>query len=306
MRKLNIAMDSLPKEQIFSGSCMSGGRPQPQHSSPPFLEIPVFDRASLLPAINAGCQRIELNATGSYAVGGTTPSVNLVREVLSDLASLPFPVPLRVMIRPRGGDFAYNDEERSQIQSCIAEIKVLLKEERGDGFVFGALRPDSKGGEGGWCIDTRLCQSVLARCAPFPVVFHRAFDEAIGSEGGEAVESMVGLVESLGFMGLLTSGGVGSARDNLAVVGRIVERISGMMEVVVGGGVRSGNVRDIYEELRKVDGGRVVYHSSCLSDPGISEEVDVEEVRRIVSVWEADGDVLGADAYEDRGGGEET
>lgn len=252
----------------------------------PVLEVPLFTRSSLLPAINAGARRIELNASGSYAVGGTTPSSALVREICSDLEGLPFSVPLRVMIRPRGGGFYYSDPEKSQIQASIAELKGLLRQERGDGFVFGALQPQQEGP--GWSIDVELCTSVLAWARPFPVVFHRAFDEAIGSDGGTGAEEKLGVVKSLGFDGLLTSGGVGNARDNLAVVKRIVDRAEGL-EVIVGGGVRGGNIRAIYEELRTVDGARVVYHSSCLMDSGSSEEVDVDEVRRIVTVWEADG-----------------
>ncbi|KAB5545673.1 CutC family protein [Coniochaeta sp. 2T2.1] len=270
-------------------------QPQDEPSQKPFLEIPLFSRSSLLPAIAAGARRIELNASSSYGVGGTTPDLEFVRNVSSDLDSLDVSVPLRVMLRPRGGGFVYSAGERSQIQTSIAEIKGLLNLERGDGLVFGALNPRADGS--GWAIDTGLCTSVVIWAQPFPVVFHRAFDEAIGSDGGAEVESMFDIIQRLGFNGLLTSGGVGNARENLTVVKRIVERSRvGKMEVVVGGGVRGANVGDIYRELREVQGTRVVYHSSCLSDPGQSEEVDVQEVRRIVGVWQADEADRGSNA----------
>jgi len=254
------------------------------------LEVPIFNRTSVLPAIAAGCRRVELNATGSYPVGGTTPSLELVRDVLCDLDSLPFPVPLRVMIRPSGGDFVYIGEEQSLIRTSIEQIKPLLRAERGDGFVFGALRPARENGLRR--VDWRLCERVVGWCEPLPVVCHRAFDEAV--ETDEPVEmGMARLavrVGGVGFKGLLTSGGPGNAGDNLPVLRGIVEEIGGTMEVVVGGGVRSGNVGKIYEMLNVVEGRRVVYHSSCLTDPGNSEEVDVDEVRRIVGVWQAHGD----------------
>lgn len=252
-----------------------GPRPLPPS---PILEIPLFTGSSLLPAVSAGCRRVELNAPGSYAAGGTTPPAALVREVSRDLRGLPFRVPLRVMLRPRGGDFVYSAGERRRIRDSVVEIKGLLEEGRGDGFVFGALLPAGQGqgeGEGRWCVHVRLCAEVLEWARPFPVVFHRACDEWPG--GGP-----VALIGELGFMGLLTSGGPGTARGNLAVLRGIIERSCGLMEVIVGGGVRSANVRDIYDELKDVEGARVVYHSSCLSDPENSEEVDVEEVRRIV------------------------
>ncbi|KAJ9139273.1 hypothetical protein NKR19_g7523 [Coniochaeta hoffmannii] len=206
------------------------------------LEVPIFNRTSVLPAIAAGCRRVELNATGSYPVGGTTPSLELVRDVLCDLDSLPFPVPLRVMIRPSGGDFVYIGEEQSLIRTSIEQIKPLLRAERGDGFVFGALRPARENGLRR--VDWRLCERVVGWCEPLPVVCHRAFDEAV--ETDEPVEmGMARLavrVGGVGFKGLLTSGGPGNAGDNLPVLRGIVEEIGGTMEVVVGGGVRSGNV----------------------------------------------------------------
>ena len=258
--------------------------PQP---GPPILEIPIFGRSSLLPAINAGARRIELNAEGSYAVGGTTPSLGLVRQAVADMDGLDISVPLRVMIRPRRGDFCYSVEERHLIRTAIKELKGVLREDKGDGFVFGALirRP----GIEGLTVDQDLCREVTGLCFPFPVVFHRAFDEMIGTGDGPRVEEELGLISRLGFKTLLTSGGVGNAKDNLAVLKRIIEYTADdPMEIVVGGGVRSENVRTIYDELRKIEFGMVVYHSSCLMDPENSEKVSEEEVRGIIKVWGAD------------------
>jgi copper homeostasis protein len=84
----------------------------------------------------------------------------------------------------------------------------------------------------------------------------------------------------------LTSGGPGNAIDNLNVVKGIVEAMRGTLEIIVGGGVRSGNIPHIFKELDPVKGRRVVYHSSCLTNANGHEEVDVEEVRSIVDVLE--------------------
>jgi copper homeostasis protein len=250
---------------------------------PPILEVPIFGRDSLLPAIRAGARRIELNAEGSYSVGGTTPSVFLLGNVIRDLNRADPSVGLSVMIRPRGGNFFYSPEEKLRILEDILALKIELESTRRDldGFVFGALLPSSMGG----CqIDVRFCNIVLELCRPFGVVFHRAFDEVLASRWGEHNE--LAILRDTGFKGVLTSGGLGNAPENLKALKRVVEESDGQLEIIVGGGVRRGNILPIYEELRKIRNAEcVVYHSSCLVNPSeVSEEVDEEEVRQIVRV----------------------
>jgi copper homeostasis protein len=47
---------------------------------------------------------------------------------------------IMVMIRPRGGDFCYSDEEFEQMKSEI----IMIKNFRIDGFVFGILNEDNE------------------------------------------------------------------------------------------------------------------------------------------------------------------
>ncbi len=114
---------------------------------PPPLEIPVFSPAAARRATALGAARIELNAAGSYAAGGLTPSTADL-AALSDLI-----VPVRVMVRPRGKrpgapDFVYDDGELRQMLDSIATFKESgwMRLARGDGFVFGVLRLAEEGG----------------------------------------------------------------------------------------------------------------------------------------------------------------
>ncbi len=76
-----------------------------------------------------------------------------------------------VMIRPRGGDFCYSDEEFEQMKSNI----IMIKNFRIDGFVFGILNEDNK-------IDFERNQELVELSKPFPCTFHRAFDRTSAAE----------------------------------------------------------------------------------------------------------------------------
>ncbi len=92
------------------------------------LEACVETIQQAINAENNGANRIELCA--DLKVGGITPSygfINLVKELLN--------IPIFVIIRPRGGNFVYEDLEieimKRDIKACI-NLNV-------DGLVFGIL-----------------------------------------------------------------------------------------------------------------------------------------------------------------------
>ena len=68
------------------------------------IEIATTDYLTTQSAVEGGADRIELCA--SLAEGGITPSAGLVKQCKEN-----FSVPIFPIIRPRAGDFLYNDEE---------------------------------------------------------------------------------------------------------------------------------------------------------------------------------------------------
>ena len=68
------------------------------------LELCAYNIQSCLVAEKAGASRIELCADPTY--GGTTPSYGLIQYALSNIS-----IPVFPMIRPRGGNFIYDDED---------------------------------------------------------------------------------------------------------------------------------------------------------------------------------------------------
>jgi copper homeostasis protein len=95
------------------------------------LEIACFNYESALIAQENGADRIEL--CENMHLGGTTPNSILTVRVREKAS-----IKMHVIIRPRGGDFVYSDEEFAEMKQDIKQLKKLGV----DGFVFGILNAD--------------------------------------------------------------------------------------------------------------------------------------------------------------------
>jgi copper homeostasis protein len=246
------------------------------------LEVAVFSGCDAISAQNLGARRVELNAPGSYGVGGLTPPVEELTSVAADLR-----VPIRIMIRPVGAplapgasDFMYSDAEFGMMKRSIEDYKCLgiMNPIRGDGFVFGIVKPasdrdnkDKRDGEdeegdadeaGGIAVDVDRCQELTELARPFPCVFHRAFDPIAATSRLD--QGLADLIRS-DFEGLLTAGGYGSHADNLGTLGQMVRHVAGQLQVVAGGGLRSHNAATAAAALGVHKKGSVWLHSACLT-----------------------------------------
>jgi copper homeostasis protein len=288
-------------------------------SAVPNLEVPIFGAVSTAILREAKITRIELNAADSYAAGGLTPSLRELRSVIevrdaarskiiAEAGESAAAFAVRVMIRPRGPptdpevdgirqqDFVYDGGEFEVMKKSLREIRdsSLLRAEMGDGFVFGLLkhmhRRDGRTRRTSLALDEERCRELVQLAAPFPCVFHRAFDDALGSlpSTNEARDALLHSVIACGFKGLLTSGGPGNAPDNKDVLAEIVSMANDKLEIIIGGGVRGRNVRELADAVSGTGSTRhsVWFHSSCLSSgrrEGDEEMVDPTEVSAIIS-----------------------
>lgn len=175
-------------------------------------------------AVEEGAGRLELCA--NLGVGGTTPSVELLREVKAAVS-----VPVMVMIRPRGGDFIYRDSELNQMLRSIEEVR----NNGADGVVFGPL---TKVGQ----ID-EVQLTLLRRAADsMETVFHRAID------GVGDVPNAVAILADHGVTRVLTAGGVSTAEAGIPVIAALVKQLGRRVQILPGGGVRAGNAGRIVQE----------------------------------------------------------
>ncbi|XP_056465252.1 copper homeostasis protein cutC homolog [Gadus chalcogrammus] len=190
------------------------------------MEVCVDSVESAVNAERGGAARLEL--CSSLLEGGLTPSVGLLQVVKQNVK-----VPIYVMIRPRGGDFLYSEQEVEVMRRDIQ----LMKSNGADGLVLGVLTEDGR-------VDAELCMELLALSRPLPVTFHRAFDMVQDPEA--ALETLM----SLGFQRLLTSGCDCSALEGLPVLKRLVKQAKGRISIMPGGGITERNLQRILEGSR--------------------------------------------------------
>src|ERR1700755_3530533 len=96
------------------------------------LEICVFSITDAVIAMEGGADRIELCA--SYLEGGSAPSYGTLLETLEYVD----PENIVVMIRPRGGNFIYNEYEFDVMKRDI----IFCREIGIQNIIFGILDAD--------------------------------------------------------------------------------------------------------------------------------------------------------------------
>ena len=187
------------------------------------LEICVDGVASAHAADAGGADRVELCA--NLPEGGTTPSAGMIRAVRSA-----FPGRLMVLIRPRGYDFLYSQEELEVMLHDIGVTRQL----GADGVVIGCLTAEGR-------VDGERCQHLIAAAGSLDITFHRAFDMA--RDRSEAMEDIF----ALGVKRILTSGGQSGVPEGAAVIAGLVQQSSGRVSIMPGGGVTEENLGEIVQ-----------------------------------------------------------
>ena len=184
------------------------------------LEICVDSTASARAAREGGADRLELCA--DLSIGGTTPSLALVRQVKAETG-----LPVRALLRPRAGDFCYDDWELAQMEELAAE----LVRAGADGIVTGVLTP-----EGALNVPAmeRICAAArrAAEGRPVALALHRAFDVC---QSGQAADAYTGR----------------------ALLARMQQQAAGRIEILAGSGVHADNIPLLARET-----GILSYHLS--------------------------------------------
>jgi copper homeostasis protein len=181
-------------------------------------EICVDSVAGVRAAKAAGAHRVEL--CGDLLEGGTTPSRGMIRQARA-IAE----IGLQVIIRPRGGDFLFDDDEYVVMQGDIETAKA----EGADGVVIGLVTPEG-------VVDTARTRELMARARPLSVTFHRAFD--MTRDPFEALDTLVGL----GVDRVLTSGQEPSVLEGLPLITELIRRAGDRIIIMPGGGITMRNV----------------------------------------------------------------
>ena len=200
------------------------------------IEIATADFITTKHAVEGGADRIELCA--ALTEGGTTPSYGMIRQCREN-----FDVPLFPIIRPRGGDFLYEEEEFEIMMNDVRTCKELGC----NGVVVGLLQED-----GG--VDLKRTAKLINLAYPLEVTFHRAFDRC--SDPFQAMEQLI----NIGCQRILTSGQQPTAPEGIKLISELVKLADERIIIMPGSGVRKENIRLLAEQS-----GAVEFHSSLRS-----------------------------------------
>lgn len=195
-------------------------------------------------AMQAGARRIEL--CDNLVVGGTTPSYGVTKAAVELAAN--YDTTIMTMIRPRGGDFVYNDLE---IAIMLEDI-CLTAQAGSQGVVFGALTADKK-------LDKPNLEKLIAASKGMEIVFHMAFDELSDEDQPEAIDWL----SQAGVTRILTRAGVSgdSLEKRFVHYHRILEYAKGKIEILPGGGIDLDNRQTFIDQVgvTQLHGTKVVF-----------------------------------------------
>ncbi|MCH4553987.1 copper homeostasis protein CutC [Aestuariibaculum lutulentum] len=240
------------------------------------VEVCANSFESALNAEKAGAHRIEL--CSELAVGGITPSFGLIKKVMESLS-----IPVFVLIRPRSGNFTFNDDEMDIMKHDIA----LCKELGCAGIVSGVLNHDNT-------IDTEKTKELIELSKPLEFTFHRAFDWV--SNPKEALEQL----KALGVNRILTSGQESSAEKGLALLQKLKDKTEGELNILPGGGIkpenagkfRSAGFSEIHVSASTIETvietPKVSMNSAKFFDETIKSYSDIKTIKQILAVTGSD------------------
>lgn len=172
--------------------------------------------------------RIELNS--ALELGGLTPSIATLIN-----AKTVSKVPICCMVRPRTAGFLYTEKE---FESMLEDADLLLKNDA-DGIVFGFLNEDNTINKERTNKMVRLIHSYDKEA-----IFHKAFDAT--PDKIVAVETLIDCKVNR----ILTSGGQNypNINEGYPILNTLIKDYSDKITILVGGGVRDFNIKEIIEE----------------------------------------------------------
>lgn len=240
------------------------------------LEVCCYSVQSAINAQRGGAARIEL--CQGMAEGGTTPSYATIKRAKALLS-----IKVNVIIRPRGGDFLYSDQEFEVMKEDVLMCKSLGV----DGVVIGLLHANGT-------VDATRTAELVRLARPMSVTFHRAFDMTV--DPFAALETLI----EVGIDRILTSGQEQTADKGAVLLQKLVAKANGKLVIMPGSGVNEGNIQMLMAQTHATEyhlsakalvKGAMEYRNPRISMGGVAGlpeydtyESDVETIRRIVEL----------------------
>lgn len=242
----------------------------------PLIEACVDSYASCKAACLGGADRLEL--CSHLIIGGTTPSTALYRQVKRD-----YDVKINALIRPRFGDFLYNEKEMEQMCEDIKTFRGL----GANGVVIGVLTPDGD-------LDMEKMKRLMDCADGMQVTLHRAFD--MSRDPLYALEQAI----ELGCNTILTSGQAADVIKGKPMLKQVFDKANARIDIMAGAGVKKWNIQEIHDftginvfhttgQKGNIDSGMIYRHQGIsMGLPSLSEyeiwQTDEQEFRECAQI----------------------
>ena len=197
------------------------------------LEVCAFNIQSCIIAEKAGAYRVEL--CDNPVEGGTTPSYGTIKRTREKISIKLYPI-----LRPRCGNYFYDEDELAIIKQDIA----VCKELGCDGISVGAQKINGE-------IDIDILKEFVELAYPMRVTCNRAFDAT--PDPFQALEDII----AAGCERILTSGQKSGAPEAGELLGKLVNQAGDRIIIMPGAGIRASNIKKLMEES-----GAKEYHGS--------------------------------------------
>lgn len=191
----------------------------------PVLECCVDSVVSAIHAQEGGANRLEL--CGNLIIGGTTPTMGLFHQIKANTT-----IKVHALIRPRFGDFLYDEFEMNIMEEEIS----ALRKEGVDGVVIGCLTKDGE-------LDYDKMARLIEKADGANITLHRAFD--VCRDPFEALE----MCKKLGISTILTSGQKNHVLEGKALLKELCEHTEGKVEIMPGAGVNAEVIEKLLPDL---------------------------------------------------------
>lgn len=199
------------------------------------IEACVSSLSECIAAENNGADQLEL--CSRLDLDGLTPEISLISAAL-----LAVKIPIKVMIRPREGDFTYNQEEMDQIREQIDACKSIGVTH----FVYGSIA------QGRLDINDIITvyNYILAENYPLKsFTIHKAIDTSM-----DPIEDLKGLLSAFPFepdikLAVLTSGAMPTAIGGAELLNQMIALVGQRIEIIAAGKVTADNLDQVKKSI---------------------------------------------------------
>ncbi len=193
----------------------------------PIIEACVESLEEAITAAKRGADQLEL--CGDLAQDGLTPTLALTKQTL-----VAVDIPIKVMIRPRGGNFVYTSEElRSMWDSIIEFQKIGIQH-----FVIGIATRENR-------LDI---STISVLCAAFPeeeFTLHKVIDSITDPL---STIPAINLIPNL--TSILTSGGAPTALEGAAQIMAMQSALHPSKHIIAAGKITQDNLPLVQSKIQ--------------------------------------------------------